>query len=246
MRHLFLPALLVLIAPAATAAPAAPADPFERLTALSPYEMDEVLWLARCVLSESDRAAEQRYVAWVVRNRVETGYRGAAYREVVLEPYQFSAFNKPSERRRYLLALNQNTRSDKAWQNVVEIALDVYRAPATARPFPVETRHFYSPISMPGGATPSWAEGRTPVAVSIAIDDNRFRFYEGVDYAADMPWKRAATVQDSAKADSAAGADMRTTRIGKRLEAHRARLRTTVQRPQRPAGARSTGSGQQR
>ena len=116
-------ALLVLLVGAAPLA-AEPADAFARLKALKPHEQDDVLWLARCVLSESNRADEQRYVAWVVRNRVETGYRGTSYREVVLEPYQFSAFNEPSERRRYLTGLGENTRGDKAWRSVLGIALD--------------------------------------------------------------------------------------------------------------------------
>ena len=126
-----------------------------QLGRFSPIQQDEVLWLARCIYSESDRAHEQRLVAWVVRNRVETKYRGETYRKVILEPRQFSAFNTPSIHRNHLLSLNQYSLS-KAWRQALEVALNVYQAPASNRPFDVTTRHFYSPISMDGGRTPHW------------------------------------------------------------------------------------------
>lgn len=47
---------------------------------------DEILWLARTIFSETKRPHEQELVAWVVRNRVETGYRGnATYEAAVLD-----------------------------------------------------------------------------------------------------------------------------------------------------------------
>ena len=222
--------LMLLLAPLAAAAP--PPDPFARLAALRPYQMDEVLWLARCVLSD-----EQRLVAWVVRNRVETGYRGTSYREVVLEPYQFSAFNQPSDRRTFLLSLSQTTRGNAAWSEVLGIALDVYGAPASERPFSTTTRHFYSPVSMPGGSTPAWAEGRAPVAVAATIDPDRFQFYDGVDYAADATWTRpggAAMGAEAAAIRPSEASPQSTRRVGARLDALRARMKTGVRRPQRP------------
>jgi hypothetical protein len=167
------------------ALPAAARGPGEEaldaLRKLPPMAMDEVMWLARCVLSESDRADEQRLVAWVVRNRVETRYRGASYREVVLEPLQFSAFNTPSPRRTYLLSLNQHAEGE-GWEQAVAVALDVYRAPSTERPISQETRHFYSPISMKGRTTPPWADRATPLDLSQwNIDPSRFLFFEQID-----------------------------------------------------------------
>ena len=76
-------ALLVLATPAAASDTTESDGVLEELRALPPMRMDEVIWLARCLLSESDRTDEQRLVAWVVRNRVETRYRGYSYREVV-------------------------------------------------------------------------------------------------------------------------------------------------------------------
>src|SRR5690554_7236907 len=117
--------LLLLLLPLFAAAP--PADSShaasgERLSA-SAFEEDEMLWLARCIYSESDRPHEQELVAWVVRNRVETGYRGRTYREVVLEDRQFSAFNDPTPRRARILALDASSRS-APWRTALAIALD--------------------------------------------------------------------------------------------------------------------------
>ena len=51
-----------------------------KLTPLPPEMIDnETLWLARAIFSETKRPEEQILVAWVIRNRVETGYRGNAH-----------------------------------------------------------------------------------------------------------------------------------------------------------------------
>lgn len=182
----FLPVLtlsLCLFAPSAWSRPSDPGadDLSARLRRLSPFQMDEVLWLARCVYSESDRPHEQRLVAWVVRNRVETRYRGDTYREVVLETKQFSAFNTPSPRREHILGLQLDTKLP-AWRETLRIALDVYLADAGERPFPVTTRHFYSPVSMVGRAEPTWAEGVTALSSqALGVDPNRFQFFTDVD-----------------------------------------------------------------
>jgi hypothetical protein len=142
---------------------------------------EDVLWLARCAYSETKRAEEQELVAWVVRNRVETGYRGQrAYRDVVLDPYQFSAFNPGSTKRR--LFLNLHPESDaQGWQQALEIAHRVYYSPERDRPFDDRTRHFYSERSMRGRMKPVWADGETPVQVTgYTIDPRRFRFYSDI------------------------------------------------------------------
>ena len=142
---------------------------------------EDVLWLARCIYSETKRAPEQELVAWVIRNRVETGYRGQrSYEGAVLDPYQFSAFNPGSAKRRLYLGLDGQ--SDAAgWQQALEVAHKVYYAAAEDRPFPQTTRHFYSERSMVGGRTPAWAKGKTPVQpVRFRPDPRRFRFYSAI------------------------------------------------------------------
>ncbi|HLA64174.1 MAG TPA: cell wall hydrolase [Rhodothermales bacterium] len=142
---------------------------------------EDVLWLARCAYSETKTASEQELVAWVIRNRVETGYRGQhTYRDVVLDPYQFSAFNPGSRKRRLFLNLAPGSDA-QGWMQALEVAHNVYYSPNTLRPFSSETRHFYSERSMRGRIQPTWARGETPVQVTrYRIDPRRFRFYSGI------------------------------------------------------------------
>ncbi|NNF58131.1 MAG: hypothetical protein HKN04_07795 [Rhodothermaceae bacterium] len=160
-----------------TAAQAAEAE----APAFSPNTVnDEVLWLARAIYSETKRPEEQELVAWVIRNRVETEYRGqVTFRGAVLDPFQFSAFNPGSAKRRHYTNLTPTSRA-RGWTRALEIAHNVYYAASEERPFPRQTRHFYSERSMLGGA-PDWARGKTPIRVTThRIDARRFRFYASI------------------------------------------------------------------
>ena len=147
---------------------------------------DDVLWLARCMYSETKKPHEQELVAWVIRNRVETEYRGqTTYEGVVLDPFQFSAFNPGSPKRRLYTTLTPTSDSE-SFRRTLAIAHDVYYARSTTRPFPESTRHFYSERSMVGGAAPTWSTGHRPVRpTGFRVDPRRFRFYSGV--AAALP-----------------------------------------------------------
>ena len=139
----------------------------------------EWLWLARCIYTETKRMDEQVLVAWVVRNRVETEYRGKnTYKRVILDPYQFSAFNPGTSSRRYYARLD-TTYKDRVWQQALKVAYRVIKADASMRPFAVTTRHFFSERSMKGDTMPAWTENHTPVTLQ-GIEDERFRFYDGV------------------------------------------------------------------
>lgn len=141
---------------------------------------EDVLWLARVIYSETKRPHEQELVAWVVRNRVETRYRGAStYREVVLDPWQFSAFNRNSPKRRHYINLAVDARAP-GFQTALAIANDVVSAPPYERPFALTTRHFYSERSMIGRRAPAWAAGHRPVSLDRDVDPKRFRFYANI------------------------------------------------------------------
>ena len=158
----------------------------QRLAPLAPQQLkyvdSETLWLARCIYSETKRPEEQELVAWVIRNRVETGYRGnRTYRDAVLDRYQFSAFNPGTRTRARYSRLNAYTKS-ASWQKALRIAHEVRSMPASLRPFSETTRHFYSERSMVGRRAPAWAVGQRPVAPQrdFALDAQRFRFYENI------------------------------------------------------------------
>ncbi len=153
--------------------------------ALPPFSLadvsDDVLWLARCIYSETKKPEEQELVAWVIRNRVETAYRGqTTYEGVVLDPFQFSAFNPGSSKRRLYTSLSPLSDSP-SFHSALEIAHRVYHSRPSDRPFSKRTRHFYSERSMVGGRAPTWSSGHQPVRpTGFRVDPRRFRFYSGV------------------------------------------------------------------
>jgi hypothetical protein len=89
---------------------------------LTPEHIDtETLWLARVIFSETKRPDEQVLVAWVVRNRVDTRYRGrSSYQGVVLDPWQFSAFLPGSEKAAHYTSLTAYSRVP-GWQLALRI-----------------------------------------------------------------------------------------------------------------------------
>lgn len=142
------------------------------------YE-SELLMLARAIYSESKRTSEQYIIAWIIRNRVETGYRGErSYRAVVLDPVQFSAFNDTRLRDEYL-ALNFET-DNSAWQNTLGVARSVIRVPYERNPLPSTARHFYAPRSMRGKKAPSWAKGKKPIELP-GVNSSRLVALDGVN-----------------------------------------------------------------
>ncbi len=137
------------------------------------------LWLARAVYSETKKPHEQELVAWVVRNRVETQYRGqSTYRDVVLDPSQFSAFNYGSGKRSFYMNLQPEMPLD-SWQRALHVAYYVRHADSAYRPFHISTRHFFSQVSMPYHQFPHWASQSHKVDPQweITLDEWRFRFY---------------------------------------------------------------------
>jgi hypothetical protein len=149
-----------------------------------PLEVEApTLWLARAIYSETKLPHEQELVAWVIRNRVETGYRGkSTYRDVVLDPYQFSAFNPGSSKRSFLMRLGPETPLPR-WRQALWVARYVRHAAPVYRPFSIETRHFYSERSMEGRAVPYWADRAgivPPDRRRYTVEEQRFRFFKQI------------------------------------------------------------------
>jgi spore germination cell wall hydrolase CwlJ-like protein len=141
-------------------------------------DKEEILWLARIVYSETKRPHEQRLVAWVVRNRVDTGYTGQTYEAVANHSSQFSGL-QPSDPRYEHNMSRWWASQGHSWNNALRIAKEVYFAPESERPFSVTTRHFYSPVAV---SKPDWARGREAVRVinSSHARAPRFAFYARV------------------------------------------------------------------
>lgn len=212
------------------------ADPITKIRELPARAMNEVVWLARCMYSESNRPHEQRLVGWVVRNRVETEFRGRTYREVILTPRQFSAFNEPSPRRRHLLNLTLDSESP-GWQKVLDVAYRVYTAPPEERPFPITTRHFYSPVSRSSEHPPSWVDDHTPLpSASLGVLPHRFKFYDGIDRPreeTEIP-PALARARPQQAAASSSSEEPRVSLKELRKSVRRRVFRGRIQRPRRP------------
>lgn len=160
-----------------------PDSPSASEATVTPINVDEsTLWLARAIYSETKLPHEQELVAWVIRNRVATEFRGkSTYQEVVLDPYQFSAFNPGSPKRSFFMDLDPEIQL-AGWQQALWIAYYVRQADPAYRPFSVKTRHFYSERSMKGHRMPYWADGSQFVSPgwNYFVDERRFRFYEKI------------------------------------------------------------------
>lgn len=140
------------------------------------FEREEILWLARAIRSETDLAREKHDIAWTIRNRVQNEWYPDTYKEVVLQPYQFSGLNDFDYHYETNIARDFDT-DDPVWQSTLEIAREVYYADDSERPFGKGVMHFYSPVAV---GTPDWAIGLTPVKESYGARGVRFAFYQGV------------------------------------------------------------------
>jgi spore germination cell wall hydrolase CwlJ-like protein len=84
---------------------------------LSDAEQREVLWTTRAVLSETKNPREMLLIANVIRNRIDMRYRGKrTAKEVILDPYQFSAFNPGRDSRWRYANLEQHHISTRLWR----------------------------------------------------------------------------------------------------------------------------------
>lgn len=106
---------------------------------------NSVLWLARLLVSETDRPAEWPAIGSVVRNRVKSPRYPDWYHKVVLQDRQFSAFNRsmPASRRFYTRIGwdgRSGGRAVPGWEDALEVALHVV---TVGGPLPGDAHHFY-------------------------------------------------------------------------------------------------------
>lgn len=153
-------------------------------------------WLARMLISETNRTEEMQYIAWVARNRVENSRFPNTYQGVVQYPHAFSAFNYNMPYRTHFSTIlfdggAQNNQlisrfkytTHEFRETALQISYEVMFAQNEDRPFSEHVTHFYSPVSMSGGLNhkPSWAHVYDEVDVPF-VKNNRFRFFESNGY----------------------------------------------------------------
>lgn len=140
-------------------------------------ESEEILWLARILYSETKDVREMNDIAWVVRNRVETNFRGDTYKAVALSSNQFSGLSKNDAHYKHNISRNYESKN-VAWLEALGVARAVYNAKDWERPFPITVRHFYSPVAVDA---PMWVDSGELHSNVIDTKGNvRFAFYDGV------------------------------------------------------------------
>lgn len=138
----------------------------------------ETVWLARGIYSETNDSLEMLYVGKVIQNRYQMQFNGkTTYKDVVLDPWQFSGFNKDNPRRYINLSRSiTSIESDKVWKQALDIAYRIRISDLDTLQF--DATHFYSEVSMvPRKRIPKWTEQMQIVDVQH-VDDRRFRFYQ--------------------------------------------------------------------
>lgn len=139
----------------------------------------DVLWLSRVTYSETRKPLEMYYISHVVKNRVETCYNGkCSYKEVALDPYEFSAFNPNRPLRTYYKNVDRYSTGDPGgWAAAKQVAFKTYMR--NYDPTNGGT-HFFAQISMKNHRFPDWAHYGERVTLANNVDKNRLRVYKNV------------------------------------------------------------------
>jgi len=140
--------------------------------------MNDVLWLARVAISETKDIEEAYHIMWVVRNRVDTNYRRkSTYKDVILDPYQFSTFNptnnrKKLRRKNFYLNLDYDSDNYGNWHIILKMASVVLTLDESWNPYESNTRHFVHQAALKN--KPNWLKSEPDAVV------NTLSIYEGI------------------------------------------------------------------
>jgi hypothetical protein len=149
------------------------------VTSVTQFDKQEILWLARGIYSETKNKEEMRLIAWAIRNRAETKYRGTTYQEVLLSERQFSGLHISSPEYRNNRFLNYNDTKNEDWLLALSVANEVYTANSSLRPFPETVRHFYSPLQAKNA--PAWTREEIPYLSTAYLQTKPyFVFYNAI------------------------------------------------------------------
>lgn len=145
---------------------------------LTGEELEDILWLSRTAYSETKDYDEAWHIMWVIRNRVDTKYRNkTTYKGVVLDPYQFSAFNPTSNQRLLRLKnryLNMGTNyPTERWRTYLKMSAIVRFANSEMNPLDsTDVRHFVHQKALT--RIPAWLPDEPDVQV------NELSIYQGI------------------------------------------------------------------
>ena len=135
---------------------------------MTPAQMYDFIMLALCIWRESrgEPLNVKQAVAWSIRNRVlNPGWWGHGWSGVILQPYQYSSFNRTDPN-----ATKLPIDVDPSWQDSLLVATQVHTIdPATAPVIPDPTNgavNYYD--SSMASAPPAWALDGSFVKVLVS------------------------------------------------------------------------------
>jgi N-acetylmuramoyl-L-alanine amidase len=128
---------------------------------LSPSTLLDLFLLALCVWREArgESLYGKQLVAQTIKNRVEDRRWPGSYRDVILQPWQFSSFNKNDPNVSYF-----PTNTSKSWKDCVEAAYDVFEAKEVF----TTANHYHT-----RAVSPKWSD-----ASKIVIEEGAHIFYK--------------------------------------------------------------------
>lgn len=117
---------------------------------LSGVDRREIVWTTRAILSETKQPEQMVLIGNVIRNRMDLSYRGkTSVKQIILDPYQFSAFNPNRSSRSRYIRLSQEHVPDSVWQAAWTAARFVMQSPRKALPFRDKcVTHFVHPDAL--------------------------------------------------------------------------------------------------
>lgn len=127
----------------------------------------DLLHLAKTIYGEARGESVETMLAvgWVIRNRLYSGHYGGTYKDVVLQPKQFSCWNKNDPNYKVI----KGRIKGRYWEVCIGVAIVVMQSIEKHNPV-VEVRHYYDK-SMDSNP-PSWAEEGELMAV-YGVDNLR-------------------------------------------------------------------------
>lgn len=120
-------------------------------------------WLALCLLTETNKGHEAPFVAQVVLNRLRSRSYPNTLEDVILQPWQFSAFNKwttgeepSSPEDAFHEVYDRSAKlAQRHWQLFLECSEAMLSLPEECPILPPKTLNYWSPVSMvPKGSLP--------------------------------------------------------------------------------------------
>lgn len=160
-------------------------NPISLVSCIQKNMDEEEIYLAKTLYGEArwQNLASKKAVAWLIRNRLNSGIYGITYKDVVLAKYQFTCWNKKIDPVNYKEIQNP---SGKSWDECLYVAKEVISSPESSNIIPGGMNYF-SPKSQRAlhkkdpdnyPATPAFAKDNKKLPTPSGVNDDDYVFYK--------------------------------------------------------------------